>query len=166
MRTEFRLDGLEEQADDFERAFAREVGEPFAMDWRMHYASRRKRVAILVSRYDHCLVDLLWRWRRGELYADIPVVISNHTELAPEAEHFGVPFYHVPVERGAKAEAERTMLELLGGRFDLVVLARYMQILSPAFVERVPAPDHQHPPLVPAGVRRRATRTTRRTSAA
>ena len=86
MRTEFRLDGLEAGADDFERAFADEVGEPFAMDWQMHYASRRKRVAILVSRYDHCLAELLWRWRRGELYADIPLIVSNHPDLASEAD--------------------------------------------------------------------------------
>ncbi len=90
MRTEFRLDGLEAGADDFEHAFAEEVGKPFGMDWRMHYASRRKRVAILVSRYDHCLAELLWRWRRGELHADIPLVVSNHPDLASEAARFGV----------------------------------------------------------------------------
>ena len=130
MRTEFRLDGLEAGAAEFEAAFAETVGEPFAMDWQMHYASRRKRVAILVSRYDHCLAELLWRWRRGELYADIPLIVSNHPDLAPEADRFGVPFEHVPVERGHKPEAEAALLELLGGRFDLLVLARYMQILS------------------------------------
>jgi formyltetrahydrofolate deformylase len=146
MRTEFRLDGLEAGADDFEHAFAQEVAEPFGMDWRMHYASRRKRVAILVSRYDHCLAELLWRWRRGELYADIPLVVSNHPDLASEAARFGVDFEHVPVERGAKAEAEATLLELLGGSFDLVVLARYMQILSPSFLEaaRVPIINIHH----------------------
>jgi formyltetrahydrofolate deformylase len=146
MRTEFRLDGLEEQAEDFERAFAGEVAELFGMDWRMHYASRRKRVAILVSRYDHCLAELLWRWRRGELHADIPLVVSNHPELSSEAERFGVHFEHVPVERDAKAAAEAALLELLGGSFDLVVLARYMQILSPSFLEaaRVPIINIHH----------------------
>jgi formyltetrahydrofolate deformylase len=140
MRTEFRLDGLEAGADDFERAFAEEVAEPFGMDWRMHYASRRKRVAILVSRYDHCLAELLWRWRRGELYADIPLVISNHADLESEAERFGVHFEHVPVDRDAKADAERALLGLLGGACDLIVLARYMQILSPAFLAAVRTP--------------------------
>jgi formyltetrahydrofolate deformylase len=138
MRTEFRLNGLEAGADDFERAFAEEVAEPFGMDWRMHYASRRKRVAILVSRYDHCLAELLWRWRRGELHADIPLVVSNHPELESEAARFGVHFEHVPVERGAKPAAEAALLELLGGNFDLLVLARYMQILSPEFTARYP----------------------------
>ena len=140
MRTEFRLDGLEEQAEDFERAFAAEVGEPFGMDWRMHYASRRKRVAILVSRYDHCLAELLWRWRRGELHADIPLVVSNHPDLASEAARFGVHFEHVPVERSEKPAAEAALLELIVGGVDLVVLARYMQILSPAFLEAVRTP--------------------------
>ena len=153
MRTEFRLDGVEREADAFEQAFAAEVAEPFGMDWRMHYAARRKRVAILVSRYDHCLAELLWRWRRGELYADIPLVVSNHPELAAEAGRFGVPFEHVPVEPGAKPAAEAALLELLGGAFDLIVLARYMQILSPAFLGAVAHADHQHPPLVPAGLR-------------
>ena len=140
VRTEFRLDGVEREADAFAQAFAAEVAEPFDMDWRMHYASRRKRVAILVSRYDHCLAELLWRWRRGELYADIPLVVSNHPELAVEAGRFGVHFEHVPVDPDAKPAAETALLELLGGAFDLVVLARYMQILSPAFLGAVRTP--------------------------
>jgi formyltetrahydrofolate deformylase len=118
MRTEFHLDGLEARGEELERAFAAEVAEPFGMDWRMHYAARRKRVAILVSRYDHCLAELLWRWRRGELYADIPLVVSNHADMAAEA----------------------ALLELLGGGYDLIVLARYMQILSPTFLEAARTP--------------------------
>jgi formyltetrahydrofolate deformylase len=140
MRLEFRLDGLEADADAFERAFAVEVGEPLGLEWRMHYASVRKRMAVLVSRYDHCLAELLWRWRRGELYADIPLVISNHAELEAEAARFGVPFAHVPVTRDTKPAAERRLLELLSGEVDLVVLARYMQILSPTFLEAVRTP--------------------------
>jgi formyltetrahydrofolate deformylase len=106
----------------------------------MSYASRRKRVAILVSRYDHCLAELLWRWRRGELYADIPLVVSNHADMATEAERFGIDFEHIPVLRDAKPAAERALLELLGGSFDLIVLARYMQILSPEFLGAVRTP--------------------------
>jgi formyltetrahydrofolate deformylase len=140
MRTEFHLDGLEAHAEDFERAFAAEVAEPFGMDWQMNYASRRKRVAILVSRHDHCLAELLWRWRRGELYADVDLVVSNHAEMESEAARFGVRFEHVPVDRDAKPAAERALLDLLGGSFDLVVLARYMQILSPTFLEAVRTP--------------------------
>ena len=133
MRTEFHLEGLEERG--LEDVFATEVAEPFGMEWQMSYASRRKRVAILVSRYDHCLAELLWRWRRGELYADIPLVVSNHADMAVEAARFDIRFEHIPVPRDGKPEAERALLELLGGSFDLIVLARYMQILSPTFLE-------------------------------
>jgi formyltetrahydrofolate deformylase len=140
MRTEFHLDGLEDQAEEFERAFAAEVAAPFGMDWVMNYASHRKRVAILVSRYDHCLAELLWRWRRGELHADVDLVVSNHPEMASEAARFGVRFEHVPVPRDGKPAAEAVVLDLLGGSFDLIVLARYMQILSPTFLEAARTP--------------------------
>jgi formyltetrahydrofolate deformylase len=140
MRTEFELAGLEDQAQEFEAAFAREVAEPLGMEWVMRYASHRKRVCILVSRYDHCLAELLWRWRRGELYADIPLVVSNHAEMESEAARFGVRFEHVPVTRDTKAAAEGALLKLLDGSFDLIVLARYMQILSPTFLEAARTP--------------------------
>jgi formyltetrahydrofolate deformylase len=140
MRTEFHLDGLEADAEDFERSFAAEVAEPFGMEWQMNYATRRKRVAVLVSRHDHCLAELLWRWRRGELYADIPLVVSNHVDMESEAARFGVHFEHIPVERDAKPAAERALLDLLGGAYDLIVLARYMQILSPEFLDAVRTP--------------------------
>jgi formyltetrahydrofolate deformylase len=110
------------------------------MDWVMNYASHRKRVAILVSRYDHCLAELLWRWRRGELHADLDLVVSNHPEMASEAARFGVRFEHVPVPRDGKPAAEAAVLDLLGGSFDLIVLARYMQILSPTFLEAARTP--------------------------
>jgi formyltetrahydrofolate deformylase len=97
-------------------------------------------VAILVSRYDHCLAELLWRRRRGELYADIPLMVSNHADMAGEAARFGVHFAHIPVPRDGKPVAEAALLELLGGGYDLIVLARYMQILSPAFLDAVRTP--------------------------
>jgi formyltetrahydrofolate deformylase len=140
MRTEFHLDGLEQQAGDFEPAFAAAVAEPLGMQWRMAYAAHRKRVAIMVSRYDHCLAELLWRWRRGELYADIPLVVSNHADMADEAARFGVHFEHIPVERDTKPAAERALLDLLGGAYDLIVLARYMQVLSPQFLAEARTP--------------------------
>ena len=121
-------------------AFGAEVGERFAMDWRLTDASERKQVAIMVSREDHCLVDLLWRWRAGEMEMDVGLVISNHPDLEATVEGFGIPFEHVPVLSDTKAEAEERQLELLAGRFDLVVLARYMQILSAGFLERLAAP--------------------------
>ena len=95
-------------------------------------------MAVLVSRHDHALVDLLWNWRRGELRAEIPLVLSNHPDLRSAVEPFGVPFLHVPNDRDSRAGAEARMLEELEGRADLLVLARYMQVLSPGFVARFP----------------------------
>jgi formyltetrahydrofolate deformylase len=124
MRMEFTLEpaaraGLEER-------FAAAVGEPFAMEWRMWDAARPKRVAILVSKYDHALLELLWRWRRGQLEAEIVLVASNHPDLREDVEAFGLPFHHVPVAKGEKPAAEARLAELLDGQVDLVVLARYM----------------------------------------
>jgi formyltetrahydrofolate deformylase len=140
MRLEFRLDGLEDAADAIEREFAAAVGDSLGGEWRLEYAAQRKRVAILVSRYDHCLAELLWRQRRGELDAEIPLVVSNHAELASEAGRFGIAFKHIPVPRDGKAAAEAELLETLAGRYDLLVLARYMQILSPSFLKAVRTP--------------------------
>jgi len=140
LRMVFYLRGLSGALDEMGRGFQAEVAEPFAMEWSLHDASRPKRVALMVSRYDHCLLDLLWRWRRGELDLDIPLVVSNHPDLADDVAQFGVRFEHVPVTKETKQEAEERQLELLGDRFDLVVLARYMQILSRTFLDRVGAP--------------------------
>jgi formyltetrahydrofolate deformylase len=132
MRQEFRLDGLDREA--FERDFATAVGEPLEMDWRLSLAGERKRMAILVSCEDHCLLDLLWRVRRGELAADVAMVISNHPHHDTDVASFGVPFEHVPWP------AEQGMLALLAAQVDLIVLARYMRILSADFLERAGAP--------------------------
>jgi formyltetrahydrofolate deformylase len=140
MRMAFHLDGLDLGRAELERAFAAEVAEPFGMEWSIAYAADRKRVAILVSREDHCLLDLLWRWRSGDLDADVGLVLSNHRVVEDEVARIGVPFAHVPVTRETKAQAEAAMLERLAGRFDLVVLARYMQILSGDFLSAVGAP--------------------------
>ncbi len=110
-------------------AFGPEVGDPFGMTWRIVGATDRKRLVVLASREPHCLLDLLWRWQAGELRADIPCVVSNHPDHRAAVEAFGIPYVHVPVERGAKAAAERELLEHLRGA-DVAVLARYMQILS------------------------------------
>jgi formyltetrahydrofolate deformylase len=131
---------LRRASETLAESFQSEVAEPFGMTWSLHDAARPKRVAIMVSRYDHCLLDLLWRWRRGELDLDMGMVVSNHTDLADDVAQFGVRFEHVPVTKETKAEAERRQLELLGGRFDMVVLARYMQILTGDFLGGVGAP--------------------------
>jgi formyltetrahydrofolate deformylase len=117
---------------ELEAAFATDVAAEFVMDWRFEYPADRKRVAIFASREDHCLLDLLWRWRRDELPMDVVAVVSNHDLLRRDVETFGVPYHHV-------AE-EAAQLALLAGRVDLVVLARYMQVLSGDFLERIGSP--------------------------
>jgi formyltetrahydrofolate deformylase len=98
-------------------------------------------MAILVSRQDHCLLDLLWRWRRDQLEADVVLVASNHPDVRADVEAFGIPFHHVPVPRGEKPAAEAALVELLAtANVDVVVLARYMQILSGDFLQRVAVP--------------------------
>jgi formyltetrahydrofolate deformylase len=117
-----------------------EVAERFSMGWSLRYENQRKRVAIFVSRYDHCLVDLLWRHRAGELACEIPVVISNHPDLESIVTPFGVRFHVFPIHKDNKREQEEKEVELLATeRIDLVVLARYMQILSSEFIARFPS---------------------------
>ncbi|MDR6867200.1 formyltetrahydrofolate deformylase [Microbacterium resistens] len=140
-RTVIHLDGLAAARPALEASLSR-VAERFGMEWSLHDAARRKRVAIFVSRYDHCLMELLWRTQRGQLDIDVSMVVSNHPDLAAAVRSFGVPFVHIPSGNGAeeKAEMERRQLELLRGNVDLVVLARYMQILTDDFIERLDAP--------------------------
>jgi len=140
LRMAFTVDHLTVSREALAAEFAAEVAGPFGMSWRLHHLDQPPSVAVMVSREDHCLLDLLWRWRRGELDCRIGLVVSNHPDLRADAEGFGVPYEHVPVTRETKPQAEERQLELLAGRFDLVVLARYMQILSGAFLERVGAP--------------------------
>jgi formyltetrahydrofolate deformylase len=119
-----------------ERAIA-EVAERLGLVYRIEYAERRKNVAIFVSRYGHCLHDLLWRHRLGELACDVRVVISNHPDWEEVAKQFGVPFHVVPVSPDDKVRAEAEQLALLKSHeIDLIVLARYMQVVSRGFVER------------------------------
>ena len=118
----------------------REVATRFAMEWRLTYGHRRRKVALFVSKQAHCLYDLLIRYRADELPCEIAMVISNHPDLEPVARHFEVPFHHVPVTAETREAAETTTFALLDGAdVELVVLARYMQILSPRFVDRYPA---------------------------
>jgi formyltetrahydrofolate deformylase len=132
--------GVSAALGELRRGFEAEVGQRFEMDWALHDPARPKRVALMVSREDHCLLDLLWRWRRGELDVDIGLVISNHPDLADDVARFDVPFEHIPVTKDTKQDAERRQLALLRGNFDLVVLARYMQILSGDFLAQLGTP--------------------------
>jgi formyltetrahydrofolate deformylase len=131
MRMEFNLAHGDLQA--LGRAFQQEVADRLDMRYRLTDASHPKRMAILVSKEDHCLVDLLWRHRRGELDAEIPLVASNHPAHRADVEGFGIPYHHVPYPN------EPELLELLASA-DLVVLARYMRILSGEFLERLGVP--------------------------
>ena len=136
-RTVIHLDGLAAARHALE-ASIEGVADRFDMEWSLHDTSRRKRVAIFVSKYDHCLMELLWRTQRGQLDIDVTMVISNHPDLAGAVRTFGVPFVHIPSDD--KSTMERRQLELLQGNVDLVVLARYMQILTDDFIEQVGAP--------------------------
>jgi formyltetrahydrofolate deformylase len=183
-RLEFQTGKLDLPLDDLKHAFALDVARPFAMDWRLTRSTDRKRIAVLVSRHDHALLELLWTWRRGDLRAEIATVVSNHPDLRGAVEGFGVPFVHVPNTRETREAAEARMTEVLQGNADLppggapgsehgsapqgapgadlapqgapstergsaasadlaagadlLVLARYMQIVSGAFVSRWP----------------------------
>jgi formyltetrahydrofolate deformylase len=141
LRMEIHLDDLPERREELEAAFAG-VAEPLDMTWRFAYPDAKKRVALFTSRHDHCVLDLLWRWRRGELDCDVVCVISNHADLYRDVATFGVPYHHIPMPKDAdgKADAERRILDTLGDDIDLVVLARYMQVLSGDFLERVGCP--------------------------
>jgi formyltetrahydrofolate deformylase len=139
MRTEFRLANLQTEGPKLEQAF-RAVAGRYSMQWRMAYASQRKRLAIFVSRADHALVELLWQHRAGDLAADIVAVVSNHTNNKPLADDQGIPFFHVPVSAATKPEAENKEHQIIAEHgVDTIILARYMQVLSPNFLQRYPA---------------------------
>ncbi|HEX2864787.1 MAG TPA: formyltetrahydrofolate deformylase [Deinococcales bacterium] len=139
MRQAFQLPNLHERRAELQAEVA-SVAAEFEMNYRISNAADPKRVAVLVSKYDHCLLDLLWRWRRQELPMDLVGVYSNHETLRGDADSFDVPFTCVPVTPGEKDRAERALLDQLRGKVDLVVLARYMQILSAGFLEELGVP--------------------------
>lgn len=138
MRLEFQTRHLDVPRPELAQDFRKAVASRFMMDWRISYAADKPRMAILVSKHDHALLELLWRWQRGELRVDIPLVISNHDDLRGAVKRFGVPFEHVPISAATHAQAEAKMLALLEDRADFIVLARYMRILSADFVARWP----------------------------
>lgn len=121
--------------EQFQRAFTAEVAQPCSMSWRLERTDRRARLALFVSRHGHCLYDILSRWESGEWAVEIPLIVSNHPDFEPVARRHGIRFEHVPVTSATKAEAEQRQLDLLQEeQVDLVVLARYMQIVSPTFI--------------------------------
>jgi formyltetrahydrofolate deformylase len=163
MRVEWALNGHAEGSashepgsatfdlDGFKAVFA-PLAEELGMRWKLSAGAQQPRVALFCSQYLHCMADLLHRWRTGELHCEIPLIVSNHRAVENLAEFYGIPFEYVPVTAQTRAEAEARQLELLARHgVELVVLARYMQILSPTFVERYPkAVINVHHSFLPA----------------
>ncbi|OZT10814.1 formyltetrahydrofolate deformylase [Priestia aryabhattai] len=138
IRFEFECDRLDEKGPAMEEAF-QSIAESFSMEAKFTYAHRLKRTAVFVSKELHCLLELLWAWESGDLMSDIAVVVSNHEDAREVVESFGIPFYHIPATKEIRAEAEAQQLQLLKDyNIDLIILARYMQILTPTFVAENP----------------------------
>ena len=139
MRVEWDLSGFDLDLIEFDSAF-KPIAERFQMHWRLAHSGHRPRMAIFVSRYDHCLADLLYRYQAGELNCDIPIIISNHNDTQWLAEAYRIPFQHIAIHKDTKSEAESTQLAILRHhRVDFIVLARYMQVLSPNFIRHYPS---------------------------
>lgn len=140
MRVEWELAGFALTRGAIGPAFDEAIGRRFGMAWRLHFSDQRPRMAVFVSRLPHCLYDLLSRWQSGEWQVEIPVIVSNHADLRPVAEQFGVPFHVFPITAARKPEQEARELELLRElEVELVVLARYMQVVTPTLIEAFPA---------------------------
>jgi formyltetrahydrofolate deformylase len=138
MRVEWDLTDFTVDMREFAKHF-QPIADRFGMQWRVALSSYRPKIAIFVSRYDHCLVDLLYRQRSGELACEIPLIVSNHADVQRWADFYHIPLHVIPVTRENKAEAERKELELLRPHgIDLIVLARYMQVLSSDFIRQYP----------------------------
>lgn len=139
MRLEWTLEGFQIDRDSIASAFG-PLARRFDMSWQLHFSDDRPRVAIFVTKDNHCLYDLLSRHEAGELPMEIPLIISNRTDLEGVAHRFGIPFHHFPITKATKAEQERKEIDLLRAhRVDTVILARYMQILSQDFVDQFPS---------------------------
>jgi len=137
-RIQFDLSSLSDRV--YFEAAVRELGTRFGLGWRIWYGERKRRVAVFASKQEHCLYDLLIRHRAGELACEVAMVISNHPDAQPIARHFDVPFHHLPITAETKLEQEAVAARLIDrAGVDLIVLARYMQLLSPSFVQRYPS---------------------------
>ncbi|MDH9218804.1 formyltetrahydrofolate deformylase [Moraxella lacunata] len=135
MRVEFHVEDLADKKQTLLDTFAKNVADKYQMSWRLSYSFDVKKMGILVSKEDHALLELLWRYSRGTLPCQITKVVSNHEDLRADVESFGIPFVHIPVGKDNKDEAYDKIDEVMQGN-DLLVLARYMQILTPSFVDK------------------------------
>ncbi|MBV7268452.1 formyltetrahydrofolate deformylase [Winogradskyella luteola] len=139
MRLECEFDSNSFSIENFKGSFNIALADKFQLKWRMYAAEKKPRMALFVSKYDHCLYDILGRYNSGELFLEIPFILSNHNDLKPIADSFNIPFYHVPVSKTTKREAELKQLELLESySIDFIVLARYMQIVSGLLIDKYP----------------------------
>jgi formyltetrahydrofolate deformylase len=149
-RIEWQLEGFNLPREVIAPAFSA-IAKPIEANWQLHFSDSIPRIAIWVTKQDHCLLDLLWRQQANELTAAIPLIISNHPDLEPIAQQFGLDFYHIPITKATKQEQESKELDLLKQyKIDLVVLAKYMQILSAEFVTEFPRIINIHHSFLPA----------------
>jgi formyltetrahydrofolate deformylase len=149
-RLEWQLNGFNLPRDLIGPAF-NAIGQPLEAKWELHFSDTIPRIAIWVSRQDHCLFDLMWRQRAKEFNAEIPLIISNHPDLKPVADQFGIDYHHIPITKDNKLEQEAKQLKLLEQyKIDLVVLAKYMQIVSADFISKFPQVINIHHSFLPA----------------
>lgn len=125
--------------ENFKQLFSTTLAERFQLKWKIYSAEKKPKMALFVSKYDHCLYDILGRYNSDQLFLEIPFILSNHLDLKPIADSFNIPFYHVPVTKATKVEAEQEQLRLLEKhQIDFIVLARYMQIVSATLIDKYP----------------------------
>ncbi len=149
-RIEWQLEGFNLPPEAIATAFGA-IAKPLEAKWQIHFSDTVPRLAIWITKQDHCLLDLLWRWQAKELKAEIPLIISNHSHLQAIAEQFDIDFYHLPITKENKLEQEAKQLDLLHKyEIDLVILAKYMQILSPNLVAQFPNIINIHHSFLPA----------------
>lgn len=149
-RIEWQLDGFNLPRELIAPAF-NAIAQPLQASWQLHFSNTVPRIALWVSRQDHCLFDLIWRQRAKEFASEIPLILSNHPDLKVVAEQFGIDYYHIPITKDKKPIQEAKQLELLRQyNIDLVVLAKYMQILSPEFISQFPQIINIHHSFLPA----------------
>ena len=139
MRLECEFESQSFSIENFKNLFKDTLAATFELKWRIYSAERKPRMALFVSKYDHCLYDILGRYNSGELFLEIPFIFSNHSDLKPIADSFNIPFYHIPVTKATKHDAEQEQLNLLEShQIDFIVLARYMQIVSGTLIDKYP----------------------------
>ncbi len=149
-RLEWELEGFHIPRGEIAQRL-KPLAEKFRLSWSLHFMPQKPRIAVFVSKQDHCLLDLLARQRAAELGGEIVLIISNHKDLAPIAEQFGISFFHFPIQNEDKVQQEAKELALLNEhRIDLMILAKYMQVLSSEFLQKAPPTINIHHSFLPA----------------